>query len=346
MFGNKFFNEFCKERNIKMSTAKSYESALKSYVKFHGLSIDELMDEAKVDEELKIPLKDRRIKKRLLEYRSFLLKSNITPNTIKTYFTKIKTFFTHFDIEMPNLPDAKYASEYEINYLDLPTKEHIRSVLDIVSIDFKSLVLFMSSSGTARAETLSLNVGHFIEATHDYHNGGSISSILDSLSRKDNVIPIFYLRRIKTDKYYYTFCSPEATRYIVKYLKTRKNLTLEDKLFDFTSSALLTKFQEVNDLMGWGFKGKYRFFRSHTLRKFHASNIGLSAEYVDALQGRTKNEVHERYIKTNPKKLKQIYASAMQNVMINYLNEDEKVKNQEFTIVVNVFLAGKEYNII
>ena len=31
--------------------------------------------------------------------------------------------------------------------------------------------------------------------------------------------------------------------------------------------------------MKWGFKGKYRFFRSHTLRKFHASNIGLSAEY-------------------------------------------------------------------
>lgn len=346
MFTNDLFKKFCKERNIKKSTAKGYESALKSYLNFHDLSIDELIDEARTDEELKIPLKDRRIKKRLIEYRSHLLERKITPNTIKTYFTKIKTFYVHFEIEMPNLPDAQYNTSYEINYLDLPTKEHIRQVLEIVSIDFKSLILFMSSSGTARAETLSLHVGDFVQATQSYHNGGSLSSILDALSRKDNVIPTFYLRRIKTDKYYYTFCSPEATKYIVKYLKTRRDLKLEDKLFDFTSSTLLSKFQEVNDIMGWGFKGKYRFFRSHALRKFHASNIGLSAEYIDALQGRSKSEVHETYIKTNPDKLKQIYASAMKNVMINYHDEDEMINNQEFTIVINVFLSGKEYNII
>ena len=281
-----------------------------------------------------------------MEYRNFLFKSKNTPNTIKTYFTKIKTFYSHFEIEIPNLPDARYDTEYEINYLDLPTKDHIRQVLDIVSIDFKSIILFMSSSGTARAEALSLTVGQFVDATSDSHHGGSLNSILDELSRKNDVIPTFYLRRIKTDKFYYTFCTPEATKYIVKYLKTRKNLTLEDKLFNFTSSALLTKFQEVNDIMGWGFKGKYRFFRSHTLRKFHASNIGLSAEYVDALQGRSKSEVHETYIKTNPEKLKAIYASAMKNVMVNYASEEEKINNQEFTIVINIFLAGKEYNII
>ena len=97
--------------------------------------------------------------------------------------------------------------------------------------------------------------------------------------------------------------------------------------------------------MDWGFKGKYRFFRSHTLRKFHASNIGLSVEYIDSLQGRSKNEVHETYIKTNPKKLKDIYKSAMKNVMI-YENRNKEIKKQEFTIVVNVFLSGKEINII
>ena len=97
--------------------------------------------------------------------------------------------------------------------------------------------------------------------------------------------------------------------------------------------------------MGWGFKGNYRFFRSHTLRKYHASNIGLTAEYVDSLQGRFKNVIHETYIKTNPKKLKKIYMSVMDNVMINVPGESDVV-NQEFTIVVNVFLSGKEYNVI
>ena len=109
---------------------------------------------------------------------------------------------------------------------------------------------------------------------------------------------------------------------------------------------MLTRFQEINDYFDWGFKGKYRFFRSHTLRKFHASNIGLSAEYIDSLQGRSKNEVHETYIKTNPKRLKEIYKSAMKNVMIYESKHIKEVEKQEFNIIINVFLSGKEYNII
>lgn len=345
MLTNRLFKRFCRERNIKESTASGYESALKHYLKFHKKNLDELMDEAKTDELEMVPLKDRRIKKRLLNYRSYLLKSKSSPNTVRTYFTKVKTFYIHFDIEIPHLPDAKYNKLYETNYLDLPTHEHIRKACDSVPVDLKAIILFMSSSGTAKAETLSLTVNQFINGTSSYHNGGSLEVILETLSHKRNIIPTFYLKRIKTDKYYYTFCSPEASKYIVKYLQSRKDLKLSDKLFDFTAAKLLNKFQEINDKMGWGFKGKYRFFRAHTLRKFHASNIGLAAEYIDELQGRSKNYVHATYIKTNPDKLKRIYKSAMSNVMIYNLDEPDVV-NQEFTIVVNVFLAGKEYNIL
>ena len=345
MFDNKLFKKFIRERNLKESTASGYESALKHYLKFHKKSLDELMREAALDEEKRIPLKDRKIKKRLLNYRSYLLKSKCSPNTVRTYFTKVKTFYLHFDIEIPHLPDARYDKLYETNYLDLPTHEHIKQVLDIVPLDLKAIILFMSSSGTAKAETLSLSVEHFVNATRDYHHGGSLESILEVLSHKQNVIPTFYLLRIKTNKYYYTFCSTEATSYIVKYLQSRKDLKLEDQLFEFSPSSLLNKFQQINDKMGWGFKGKYRFFRSHTLRKFHASNIGLSAEYIDSLQGRSKNIIHETYIKTNPVKLKQIYKSAMKNVMIDLPGESD-VKHQEFNIIINVFLSGKEYNIL
>ena len=121
-------------------------------------------------------------------------------------------------------------------------------------------------------------------------------------------------------------------------MKTRPDLKMEDKLFDFTASTLLARFQEINDSMGWGFKGKYRFFRSHTLRKFHASNIGLSAEYIDELQGRSKNEIHETYIKTNPEKLRSIYKSAMKNVMIHEERVPD-VHTQEFSITINIFLS-------
>jgi len=344
MYFNDLFEKFCKDRNIKSSTQKGYESALKCYEEFHNESIQNLFDEAIVEENERIPLKDRKIKKRLIDFRSYLLNSDLSPNTSKTYFSKIKTFYLHFEFELPHLQQAKYNKIYETNFLDLPTHEHIHEALLISPIDVKSIILFMSSSGTAMAETLSLTVNHFVTATREYHHGGSIDSILDTLDKKNNVVPTFYLKRIKTDKYYYTFCSPEASSYIVKYLKTRKDLKLEDSLFDFSYSQLFSKFQEINDKMKWGFKGKYRFFRSHTLRKFHASNIGLSAEYVDALQGRSKNEIHETYIKTNPSKLKEIYMSVMKNVLI-FENGDNLVKKQEFNIIINVFLSGKEYNI-
>ena len=344
MYDSRLFAKFCKDRNVKKSTRKGYESALKNYTAFHNLTIEELIKEAQKDEKDKIILKDRQIKKRLLKYRTYLFSSNKSPNTIKTYFTKVKTFYSHFEIEMPHLPDAKYDKLYETNYLDLPTREHIEKVLDLVTVDLRSIILFMSSSGTAKAETLSLTVESFILATQEYHNGGSIKEILNTLSKKDNIIPTFYLKRIKTDKYYYTFCSPEAASEIVKYLQIRDDLKMSDKLFDFTASTLLTRFQEINDQMNWGFKGNYRFFRSHTLRKFHASNIGLPAEYIDSLQGRSKNEIHETYIKTNPEKLKEIYQTAMHNVMI-YNTKKNEIINQEFTIVINVFLSGREYNI-
>jgi hypothetical protein len=134
-------------------------------------------------------------------------------------------------------------------------------------------------------------------------------------------------------------------------------LSLDDKLFDFSDDSLMYNFKKVNDRLGMGFVGNYRFFRSHSLRKFHASNIGLSADYVDELQGRAKTKVHEAYIKTNPKKLKEIYISAMHNVMVfdewieKYENIDKKedtntvIENQVINIIINFTLDGMEYKV-
>ena len=338
----KNLKKYSHERNIKESTLKGYESSLKKYVEFNKMSIDELIGEA-LNEEA-IPLKDRTIKKRLIDFRYYLLNSNLTTKTARTYFSKVIAFYRHYEIEIPNLPKVSYDKNYETNYLDLPKKSDIKQALDISSILMKSVILFMASSGTAKAEILSLTVEHFINATNDYHHGGLINEIITELENKKNVVPTFYLKRIKTNKFYYTFCTPETTEHIIRYLKTRKNLKLSDKLFDISDSLLSLKFRQINDEMGWGFKGKYRFFRSHALRKFNASNIGLSSEYIDLIQGRGKDEIYTTYIKTNPKKLKSIYESAMHNAEI--LKSDTKIKKEEFTIVINIFLSGKEYNIM
>lgn len=344
---------FCSNRNIKYSTFKSYRSAIAKYEFFHDMDMGSLMDEAIVEEDEGISLKNRKIKGRLLDFRSFLLDSGLSISTVRTYFSRIKTFYRHFEIELPYLNDIKFDEEYLSSYYDLPTRGDIRKVCSISSNAFRALVLFISSSGCAKAETLSLTVGDFVKASDDYHDGGSIDDVLNCLIGRRDVVPAFYLKRIKTNKFYYAFCSPEASHHIVKYLISRKGLSLDDRLFDFTDSSLIYSFKKVNDKLDMGFVGRYRFFRSHALRKFHASNIGLSADIVDELQGRGKTRVREAYMKTNPRRLKEIYIGAMHNVMVfdDWIGECEKeddcviIENQVINVIINFTLDGMDYRV-
>lgn len=342
---DKLFIKFCKERNIKESTIVGYESALEQFTKFNKQTLTELINEASTEEENRIPLKKRKLKKKLINFRTHLLKNKLSSNTIKTYFTNIKTIYTHFEIELPHLPSIKYEKNYQTNYRDLPTRKNIKDALKISPLPLQALILFMSSSGTAKAETLSLTVEDFLKATEEYYNSKNIKEALNELSHKKGVVPTFYLKRIKTNKYYYTFCSPEATEYIIKYLLTRKNLKKTDKLFPFSNSYITNKFKEINDKMEWGFRGNYRFFRTHTLRKFHASNIQLSQEHIDELQGRGKDYVHETYIKTNPQKLKEMYTKNMKHVMIYTKPEKTEEIKEDIYITINVFVSDEQINL-
>lgn len=347
MSNKDYLKKFCVDRNIKNNTQKGYVSAINKYVEFHNRDINDLIKEAKLDEENKILLKNRKLKDRLLSFRNYLFATKLSNNTIKTYLSKIKTFYKHYEIEIPELPPAKYNQEYEISYSDIPTKDDIKKVLEISPLKLQALILFMSSSGTAKAETLSLSINDFLLAVSEYiDNIDDINYVLTQLKDKKNIIPTFYIKRIKTNKFYYTFCSYEATEKIIDYLLSRKKLDNNDKLFPFSDSYVINTFQRINDEMGWGFRGNYRYFRSHSLRKFHASNISLPAEYIDMLQGRSKSSIHETYIKTNPKKLKNIYKKVMHNILI-YSNEEKFINEREnINIIINIFISDYQYNLI
>lgn len=320
--------DFCNVRNIKAGTRKGYEIALATFCKWSGKwDLQKVIDRCLKEEDDRVPNRKKWLKKTLMDYRAWLFNPDEHPeltssNTKTTYYSKFCTFLRHFEITIPDLPPIKYEKEYQVTYFDLPTRDHIRMACEAVDLPLKAIILFMSSSGTAKAETLSLTVKHFLEGCRDYLSCevSDIKGCLDELAGRRDIVPVIYLRRIKTDKYYYACCSPEASYAIVQMLRTKiasRKLTLDTKLFEFSPSGLLTKFQDINDLFGWGRVGeKYRFFRSHALRKFFASNIGLSAEFVDMFEGRSKNKVHETYIKQNPKKMKELYMSVMQNVMV------------------------------
>ena len=322
----KILEELCQTRNLTQGTQRNYKQSIQTYTESQGLTLKQLLQEAEQEEEQGIRLKNRTLKKRIITYQNHLQnQKGLSKNTIRKQVTTIKTIYRHYEIEIPNTPkyNQKTVKDYEpIYYDDLPTKELIQEALKLCKPNMRAVTLFIVSSGCSREETLGLTIHDFITATNEYHNSNEIYDVLEELKHKDNIVPIFKLKRKKTSKHYYTFCSPEAVDAIIYYLESRTDLlTPEKKLFKFNKSYFQKKFIEINELLGGHRKGCYGIFRSHMLRKFHASNLargenGLTVEEIDSLQGRGKNKVHNSYFLDDPKELRKKYIRNIVQVTI------------------------------
>ena len=218
--------------------------------------------------------------------------------------------------------------------MDLPTKEIIKKALRIADNRMKAIILFMSSSGCAKRETLNLTIQDFINATSNYHNSNNIYEVIELLKDREDIIPMFRLKRQKTNKYYYTFCSPEAVNALISYMLTLEDeLKPDSKLFPIHEDYVTILFIEINNILKLGKKGTYNRFRSHMLRKFHASqlyNSGLALEEIDALQGRVKDATHSSYFLEDPEKLRQKYIEHLDCLTINLDVNSLDIKSSEY----------------
>ncbi|MCI5737252.1 MAG: site-specific integrase [Methanobrevibacter ruminantium] len=318
-------NDFIKTRNLSSRTKHGYKDSLKKYTSFQNDLFINLLKEADQEEENGIRWKNRKLKQRLIDFRIFLYE-NFMITTAKVHFQRILTLYRHFEIEIHELPKLSVKSckqSKPITFEDLPTKEIIRNAVEISNPVMRAIILFMSSSGCARRETLNLTIQDFIDASYEYHNKKDIKEALLILKELDNVVPTFRIRRQKTNKFYFTFCSPEASNEVVNYLLNNRKLNSKDKLFKINLDYLNNNFTKINNELGIGKVGKYNKFRSHMLRKFHASSLynaenGLNLEEIDALQGRKKDNTHSSYFMENPYKLKNKYINVLNEITIRY----------------------------
>lgn len=332
---------FSKTRKLHPNTETSYRIYIKQYSEYNNMSMIELLQEAEDEEEAGIRWKHRTLKKRLIEFRAYLY-DNYAYETAKSRFGKLLAFYRHFEIEIHQLPKISTINieKTHMGFNDLPDKEIIKKALKISNPLMRAIILFMTSSGCARAETRSLTIHDFITATKDYHNTEDIYEVINVLKNRDDVIPTFYLKRPKTNKYFYTFCSPEATSEIINYLASRTHkLKNEDKLFDISEQMFILHFKTINNKLGLGKlengRGK---FTSHMLRKFHSTqlyNERVSKELVDSLQGRGKDQVHSSYFWENPEKLREVYVENLNCLTINLDVNNLDIKSPEFLKLEN-----------
>lgn len=307
---------FYAERCIGNSTQYGYNNSFSLYVQYTRMHLYELLLEADSEEEKGVRWKRRKLKEKLIGFRGWL-QERYKYSTLKVLFGRILTFYNHFEIEIGFIPQLNQKSVIKsepINYDDIPSKEMLHQCLEYANPLMKAVILFMTSSGCARRETLNLTIDDFLEATSEYHGEGNIPEILTELIIQNNVVPTFKIKRQKTNKYYYTFCSPDATQAICAYLLSSGRKF--DKghnhhiLFKTNLDHLNNWFGELNEKVGAGQVADMNRIRSHMLRKFHASrlyNDGLSIDKIDALQGRAKDNTHKAYFKESPEKLRELY---------------------------------------
>lgn len=336
---------FAKTRNLQKNTKKSYTIYIKQYSEFNDMSMVDLLKEAEAEEEQGIRWKHRTLKKRLIEYRAHLY-DTYAYSSAKSRFSKILAFYKHFEIEIHPLPKIATINveKSHMGFKDLPDKDIIKKALKISDLVTRAMILFMSSSGCARAETRNLKIQDFIDATNNefisYHNSNDIYDVINVLKEHDDIIPIFHLKRQKTNKAYYTFCSPEAVSEIVTYLASRTTkLKSDDPLFDVGFTKFNECFQHTNDKLGLGrLENGRRRFTSHMLRKFHSTtlwNEKVSQEIIDALQGRGKDQTHSSYFYENPLKLREIYIEHLDCLTINLDVNQLDIKSPEFIKLEN-----------
>ncbi|WP_296882263.1 site-specific integrase [uncultured Methanobrevibacter sp.] len=330
-------DDFQKRRNLKPSSMRQYKTALKRYSEYNNnMPLVDLLNEAEFEEDERIPQRRRKLTSRLLGFRNHVTE-HYKKNTVKSIMTKTLTLYTTYGLEIPKLPRQSEKNMNDcppISFKDLPDKDIIKASLRISNPLMNAIILFMSSSGSARTEMLNLTVQDFIDSTQLYHDSNDIYEVLDILKERDDVVPTFKIKRQKTDKWYYTFCSPEAVTAIVNYLLTiKKPLHNEDVLFQYHEVTVCYKFQEINDELGLGKKGTYNRFRSHMLRKFHASNLknhGMSKEDINEMQGKGQNLVDEAYFFDDPNILREKYIEHMDAVTINLDVNNIDIKSQEY----------------
>lgn len=312
--------ELFKKKNIKKQTISIYRNSLLNYHELHGTPINEQLTIYLNEQQTNKIINERVLYYDLIEYREHLINKNYSNATIKTFTQCIKSILNYFYVDVPKLPEVQLKQEYEATYLDLPTHKELKEICLKVDLLTRSIILFMSSSGTALNETTQLKVIDFLKGCNEYLiepiKEDNLKQSISHLKGKHNIVPLIALKRIKTNKQYYTLCSPEASYLIIENLNSRKNLKLNDKLFNIGKRGIEERFAKINKDNGYGKVKYYNKFRSHTLRKFNASNLTLSSEQIDLIQGRGKTKLHETYIKTNWEQLKSDYIEALPSILI------------------------------
>ncbi|MDP1552379.1 MAG: site-specific integrase [Methanobacteriaceae archaeon] len=337
------------KKDLEDSTLKTYLACLRKYCKIIGLSPNELVEEADLEEENGIKLRDRKINLNLFKFKKQLKENGISESTMSLHLFAIKSFYDALDIQIPKFKTPKGDISLEKNYGKLISKKELNTLVNTAPPREKALIYLMALSGMAQAEARKLTIKKFLDSAGEVINKElkSIHDLFEAENELSNEIITLHVIRKKVNYRYITFIPPEATYQIILYLKERMYGRNKRIRIDKCDSALfvknngepidrdviVTNFRRIG--LQAGFKkedGAYSFWRAHSLRKYFISTIMNKIGdkvMADFLAGHKISNVDRAYWYMDPKDLKNRYLKALPYLSIDQVKVKD-IKSDDF----------------
>ena len=160
------FQDLIISRNLRKSSIREYAKSLNQYCVFINKNPTELIEEAENQEDQQIRMKNRNIKRYLLDYYKYLKDRDLRYNTIKMQLAVIKTFYHEYDIETPRFKLVKDEILETVYSTDLPGHDEIKLILNNCNKKYQAIICTMGSSGMGRAEIQHLRIKDFYNAVN------------------------------------------------------------------------------------------------------------------------------------------------------------------------------------
>ncbi len=314
----------------KKNTELAYLQALASYTELYAVTPKELIGEADTEEVNHVRMRDRKLKDRLIGFRSYMMDHGLADFTVRGRMAGVRSFYNSFDIELPRLQGERRRARTREENREIPTKEDLQAVLKVCDPLEKAVLLTGASSGLSSVEIQNLKLRDF-EKGYDEETG----------------IVTLKIQRIKTGVEFVTFISPEASRAIheyisyrsrevkaasparVKQLRKQQILSEDGYLFvlrQIDDSYLVGHNEEIRKLSENSIQkmyrsvsskakkntqsGTYNTIRSHNMRKYFNStllNAGCDSFHVEWWMGHELDDTRAAYFRASPEKLREIY---------------------------------------
>lgn len=337
------------------NTIISYNQAIKLYENFHGMTLEELVEEALDEQTERVPSHKLKIIDRIEGFQKYLIEEKLEYNTINIHLVKIKRIYRKARVDLPYMesvsPKVTKRKAY-ISYKDILKKEEIKQAITHMRKPNQAKVVAMAECGLSNEECEHFTTRQFIDETHKYHQCTDDLEALRWLAKPTNpIVWVHLLIRQKTKKPYYAIISPEAVNFIAQaklyeYELPSNKKRIPEKLFSYSKTVINKECKKVNDRLGLGYAGRKHIvetsdddglikLRKHLFRNFEMiSDVKYDIiKKEDYVYIKTEPSVEVEYYlggeaRLRPHNFRRFHATHLGGGILNY-QEEAHITNAE-----------------